>query len=548
MEICIDEFSPESTDELNHEYEIIERIGSGAFGTVMHAVETSTNRECAIKVINKSGKKQSSIQKMKQEITILKQLKHKNIVEFFGYTETNSKLYIIMEFIKFGTLKTWLVNHKEIIKEEEASLILSQILSAVQYLHSNDICHRDIKPENIMFANKDDLTSLKLIDFGLSASNFLEFQESEYCGTFLYMAPEQIEKKTYSITVDIWSIGIIMFMLLNNGRHPFYTKGNRRRTYIEKVKVTKIKCFNKCSEMALSLLNKLLEINPLWRYTAEKALRHPWITRNINDDIPETFNENLKRRIVGNKAKDLMILSIFLNNYTRQNEPRKVVKIGKKYYDKVNEISKEIKEKQEHMKEKALDIVSNDSKNSTMRILTKKKSTIKSTTNEDMGITPNQDAKKYKLTIKLKKENHMIFLKKKSLLEKFNKKPSNKHTKFPLLSNVSFNQSKPVLKIKSSNNIIPHKRKDEKESLPTVIEESKETIKKTISRNSVTNLYQVRKVNVSVKVHSKMHSDYQQISIPNSNPSKIANINVIPLVLPSINLSNRYRQRKLCHF
>ena len=115
-----------------------------------------------------------------------------------------------MEFIKFGTLKTWLVNHKENIKEEEASLILSQILSAVQYLHSNDICHRDIKPENIMFANKDDLTSLKLIDFGLSASNFLEFQESEYCGTFLYMAPEQIEKKTYSITVDIWSIGIIM--------------------------------------------------------------------------------------------------------------------------------------------------------------------------------------------------------------------------------------------------------------------------------------------------------------------------------------------------
>ena len=141
----------------------------------------------------------------------------------------------------------------------------------------------------------------------------------------------------------------------------------------------------------------------------------------------------------------------------------------------------------------------------------------------------------------------MIFLKKKSLLEKFNKKPT-KHTKFPLLSNVSFTQSKPVIKIKSSNNIIPHKKKEEKETLPTVIEESKETIKKTNSRNSVTNLYQVRKVNVSVKVHSKMHSDYQQISIPNSNPSKIANINVIPLVLPSINLSNRYRQRKLCHF
>ena len=237
MEIYIDEFTQESPDELDHGFQFIERIGSGAFGTVMHAIETATNRECAIKIINKSGKKLSSIQKMKQEITILKQLKHKNIVQFFGYTETNSKIYIIMEFIKYGTLKSWLINHKESIKEEEASLIISQILSAVQYLHSHEICHRDIKPENIMLSEKDGLTSLKLIDFGLSASNFTEYQESEYCGTFLYMAPEQIDRKTYSKAIDIWSIGIIMFMLLNNGRHPFYTKGNRRRTYIEKLKI-----------------------------------------------------------------------------------------------------------------------------------------------------------------------------------------------------------------------------------------------------------------------------------------------------------------------
>ena len=229
MEIYLDELTKdEAPDELESKFNIVKSIASDSFGTVIQAVEKSTNREVAVKVINKSGARPSLISKMKEEISILKQLKHENIVQFFGYIETNSKLYIIMEFIKSGTLSHWIKTHIEHITEEQAAIIIGRLLSAVEYLHLKQICHRDIKPENIMLNNYNDLTSLKLIDFGLSAQHFDSFEYSDYCGTLLYMAPEQIEKKLYSKTVDIWSIGVIMFMLLNQGKHPFYIKGDKR--------------------------------------------------------------------------------------------------------------------------------------------------------------------------------------------------------------------------------------------------------------------------------------------------------------------------------
>ena len=340
MEICINELIPEDIpNEIENDYIFLERIDSGAFGTVMHAIETETNRECAIKIINKSGKKLSYINKMKEEVTILKKLKHKNIVEFFGYLETNTKLYIMMELLPFGTLKNWMQNNKD-INEETASVIINQLLSAVSYLHSFEICHRDIKPENVMFSEKDDINSLKLIDFGLSVQNFYKLEKNDYCGTFIYMSPEQIEKKTYSKSVDIWSIGIIMFMLLFK-KHPFYKNGENRDSYISDIQNRKkIKFPDKCSHMAKTLLNKLLEFNPSWRYTAEKALKHPWITRRVNDIIPETFNERLRKMDINLKAKELILSIIFLNTLAKKYNKNNIVYIQDDYFKQTNETSK----------------------------------------------------------------------------------------------------------------------------------------------------------------------------------------------------------------
>ena len=201
----------ESPYELNKDMKFIDDIDHGAFGKVIHVHDIKKNLDLAVKVINKAGAGQQIIKKMKEEVVILKKLNHNNIVKFYGYSETNNQLLIKMEYIKYGTLSRWMKDHLK-ISENDASIIISKVLSAVEYLHSMHICHRDIKPENIMISKENDLASIKIIDFGLSAQHFNYLTNNDYCGTFIYMAPEQIEKKLYTYSVDIWSIGILMYM------------------------------------------------------------------------------------------------------------------------------------------------------------------------------------------------------------------------------------------------------------------------------------------------------------------------------------------------
>ena len=352
----MDELTREFPYELGGNLKYIETIDHGAFGTVIHVIEISSNKDMAIKVINKAGARSSLIKKMKEEISILKKLNHENIVKFFGFLETNNQILIKMEYIKYGTLKHWIKNHKK-ITEEDASIILKHVLSAIVYLHSMQICHRDIKPENIMLSKENDLHSIKIIDFGLSAQNFDKLINNDYCGTYIYMAPEQIEKKLYFISVDIWSIGILMFMLLNNGKHPFYIKGDNKKDFVKKIEACKINFYNKVSPMAKHLILKLLEPNPSWRYTGAQAIKHPWITRNKEDEIPLTFNEILTKSNNKKMLRDLFNICLFMNYF---NKNRKKYNINKEYIDNCNYYDEKIKKKLIKKKEKCLDVLSTD--------------------------------------------------------------------------------------------------------------------------------------------------------------------------------------------
>ena len=357
MEIYMDDLTHDFPYELGNDFKYIETLDHGAFGTVVHVIEISTNKDMAIKVINKTREYNSLIEKVKEEISILKQLNHENIVKFYGFFETINQLLIKMEYVRYGTLSKWIKNHKK-ISENEASLILSQILSAVVYLHGKQICHRDIKPENIMLSKENDLNGIKIIDFGLSAQNFDKLINNDYCGTYIYMAPEQIEKKLYFISVDIWSIGILMFMLLNNGKHPFYIKGDTKTDFIKKVENCKINFYNKVSPMAKHLIFKLLEPNPSWRYNASQAIKHPWITRNKNDEVPLTFNEILHKNNMKKIGRDLFGAIIFVNFMTK----KKNYIINNKYIQQCFLYDKRAQRKINKKKEKCLDILSTTEK------------------------------------------------------------------------------------------------------------------------------------------------------------------------------------------
>ena len=141
-----------------------------------------------------------------------------------------------MEYLEGDTLRKYLKENSDKINEDIARTIIKQLLNALSYLHySCDVCHRDIKPENIMFKEKDDISCVKLLDFGLSSDSFESKIKMRNCGTLTYMAPEQISSLRYSKAVDIWSVGVVLYMLLNKGKNPFYNKGDSQERVTEKI-------------------------------------------------------------------------------------------------------------------------------------------------------------------------------------------------------------------------------------------------------------------------------------------------------------------------
>jgi hypothetical protein len=177
-----------------------------------------------------------------------------------------------------------------------------------------------------MFKEKNDINSLKLLDFGLSLENFESKNYLENCGTLVYMAPELlINNIKYTKGVDVWSVGIILYMLLMKGKNPFYNRGDSKETVIKNIRNNNvifnndINEENNISNMGKDLINKLLKKNPLYRYTIRSALEHPWITLKKFDKIPLTIYDEANIDENVEKIKIFLLVSIFLN-YIKKNK------------------------------------------------------------------------------------------------------------------------------------------------------------------------------------------------------------------------------------
>jgi calcium-dependent protein kinase len=274
-------------------YEYISILGNGGFGKVrLHRDRNCKEMRFAIKTLKKDFLNTHNIGSLIDEVTILRELDHPNIVKYFETYEDDFYLHIVMEYIPGENLFKVITNRKyNRFRERDAAEILTCLFKAVLFLHKNNIIHRDIKPENILFSMPGKYQSLKLIDFGLSTAN--NKRDKYRVGSPYYMAPEMIEGQ-FSFATDTWSIGVILYVMMT-GVQPF--KGKDQSEVFAKISQgiydTNLLDRQKCSSEVKDLIKKLLVKDHRRRLTIETALEHPWITTHKDYNTTSAIDEGI---------------------------------------------------------------------------------------------------------------------------------------------------------------------------------------------------------------------------------------------------------------
>ncbi|KAH6765309.1 CBL-interacting protein kinase 12 [Perilla frutescens var. hirtella] len=261
-------------------YDVGKVIGHGTFAKVYHARNVKTGEGVAIKVIDKEKiLKVGLMTQVKREISILRRVRHPNIVQLFEVMATKSKIFFVMEYVKGGELFSKVAKGR--LKEEVARKYFQQLISAVAFCHARGVYHRDLKPENILL---DEDGNLKVSDFGLSAISEQIKQDGlfhTFCGTPAYVAPEVLARKGYEAAkVDIWSCGVILFVLMA-GYLPFHDQ-NVMSMY-KKIHKGDFRCPRWFSPELIRLLTRLLDINPETRITIPEVMNTKWFKKGFKD-------------------------------------------------------------------------------------------------------------------------------------------------------------------------------------------------------------------------------------------------------------------------
>ncbi|XP_050212666.1 CBL-interacting serine/threonine-protein kinase 14-like [Mercurialis annua] len=258
-------------------YELGKLLGCGAFAKVYHARNVRTGQSVAIKAVSKQKViKGGYMAQVKREISIMRRLRHPNVVKLLEVLATKTKIYFVMEFAKGGELFTKLAKGR--FSENLSRRYFQQLITAVGYCHARGVFHRDLKPENLLL---DDNWDLKVTDFGLSAVQDQVRPDGllhTLCGTPAYVAPEILAKKGYDgAKVDIWSCGIILYVLIA-GYLPF-NDTNLMGMY-RKIYKGQFKCPKWTSPELRRLMSRLLDTNPATRVTIDEIVNDSWFKKD----------------------------------------------------------------------------------------------------------------------------------------------------------------------------------------------------------------------------------------------------------------------------
>ena len=333
-------FIDETNDNPSKKYEILSKLGSGSFGSVYLARNKYTNEKVALKQIKKSSANLLSDGEITDEIEILKNLDHPDIVRIIESFNTKNSYILITEYCEGGELFDQVKNQ---LSETQIAVIFKQVLSGLAYLHSNNIVHRDLKLENILIheiekskTTGEDLFNIKIIDFGTARIFDKKRNPQSIVGSSYYIAPEVLRQK-YNKECDLWSVGVILYMFIV-GHAPFdgcdddeittniqrgvYRKNDRR--------------WIKASKEVKDLIQKLLTYRPSQRLSAIQALNHPWFkitdSNILYDNVPKgdiiSCIKNLLTYNINNKLEELF-LAYIIHNIPRNKEAKSAIKLFK---------------------------------------------------------------------------------------------------------------------------------------------------------------------------------------------------------------------------
>mmetsp|Transcript_20530 Transcript_20530/g.51371 ORF Transcript_20530/g.51371 Transcript_20530/m.51371 type:complete len:689 (-) Transcript_20530:168-2234(-) len=290
---------------IRKDYELLnEELGKGKYGVVRPAVKRKTGEKVAVKILPKvSPEGKDEVKFAMREIAIMERIDHPNCVAFYGTYESSRHIYIVMELVTGGQLLERIVK-KDHYSETEAAKVFVQVVRAIEYMHSKGVVHRDLKPENLLYKTKEENSQIKVCDFGLGRAVAVEEAAGgrsrfwSRCGSPDYVAPEVLMRNGYGMECDVWSAGVILYIMLC-GTPPF---GHASVM----IKFDRIKKgmfafpdshWAGVSEEAKDMVSCMLNIDPRTRHTCKQALEHPWLKRLASDQLPTSNMPQMQKRL-----------------------------------------------------------------------------------------------------------------------------------------------------------------------------------------------------------------------------------------------------------
>ena len=265
-------------------YEMLDDLGEGIFGSVKLGVEKKTKERVAIKIIKKKKAKANDIELVRTEIDVMKLCHHPNVVRLLDHFENAEYIFIVMEYIRGGRLTDYMKEKKFNFSEKRAAEIIFELATGVKYLHKYGIIHRDLKPDNIMLTEASDKGHIKIMDFGLSKILGKKEKTSDGFGTLTFVSPEVLIRKPYNKEIDIWSIGVILYLMLS-GDLPFDDEEDDEQKIAKSIVFNEVefpqKKFGNKSKEVIDLIKRCLTKEPKDRIKIDEIIKSEWIKANV---------------------------------------------------------------------------------------------------------------------------------------------------------------------------------------------------------------------------------------------------------------------------